>query len=187
MIVILIGKFLKGRVINDIVSHEDWLPTLLAAAGEPNVKEKLLKGYKAGDKTFKAHIDGYNQMDLLTGKGRGKRDEIIYFDAGGNLNAVRYKDWKLHFTIMEGSINEAYRKTPSWPIVVNLRQDPYERFPFESQMYLRWMADKMWTVVPAQALVGEFLKTFEEFPPTRGSSLSVDQALKKLQSQGARQ
>ena len=100
------GKFPKGRVINDIMSHEDWLPTLLAAAGEPKVKEKLLKGHKAGDKTFKAHIDGYNQMDLLTGKGPGKRNEIMYFDAGANLNAVRYKDWKLHFTLMEGPINE---------------------------------------------------------------------------------
>jgi len=181
------GKFPKGRVINDIVSHEDWLPTLLAAAGEPNVKEKLLKGHKAGDKTFKAHIDGYNQMDLLTGKGPGKRNGIMYFDAGGNLNAVRYKDWKLHFTLMEGPINEAYRKTPSWPVVVNLRQDTYERFPFESQMYLRWMADKMWTFVPAQALVGRFLESFKEFPPTRGSSLSVDETLKQLQSQGSRQ
>ena len=72
-------------------------------------------------------------------------------------------------------------------MVINLRQDPYERFPFESQMYLRWMADKMWTFVPAQALVGKFLESFKEFPPTRGSSLSVDQTLKKLQSQGARQ
>ena len=181
------GKFQKGTVINDIMSHEDWLPTLLAAAGEPKVKEKLLKGHKAGSKTFKAHIDGYNQMDLLTGKGPGKRNEIMYFDAGANLNAVRYKDWKLHFTLMEGPINEAYRKTPSWPVVINLRQDPYERFPFESQMYLRWMADKMWTFVPAQALVGKFLESFKEFPPTRGSSLSVDKTLKKLQSQGARQ
>ena len=181
------GKFPKGRVINGIMSHEDWLPTLLAAAGEPKVKEKLLKGHKAGDKTFKAHIDGYNQMDLLTGKGPGKRNEIMYFDAGSNLNAVRYKDWKLHFTLMEGPINQAYRKTPSWPVVVNLRQDPYERFPFESQMYLRWMADKMWTFVPAQALVGKFLESFKEFPPTRGSSLSVDQTIKKLESQGARQ
>lgn len=181
------GKFPAGRVVNDIVSHEDWLPTLLAAAGEPNVKEKLLAGLKRGDKTFRAHIDGYNQMDLLTGKGPGKRNGIMYFDAAGNLNAVRYKDWKLHFTLMEGPINEAYRKTPSWPKVINLRQDPYERFPFESQMYLRWMADKMWTFVPAQALVGKFLESFKEFPPTRGSSLSVDQTLKQLQSQGSRQ
>ena len=181
------GKFPKGRVINDIMSHEDWLPTLLAAAGDPNVKKKLLTGHKAGDKTFKAHIDGYNQMDLLTGKGPGRRNEIMYFDAGSNLNAVRYKDWKLHFTLMEGPINEAYRKTPSWPKVINLRQDPYERFPFESQMYLRWMADKMWTFVPAQALVGRFLESFKEFPPTRGSSLSVDKTLKQMQSQGARQ
>ena len=177
------GKFPRGRVINDIMSHQDWLPTLLAAVDEPNVKEKLLTGYRAGDKTFKAHLDGYNQMDLLTGKGPGKRDQIIYFDASGNLNALRYKDWKLHFTLMEGDLPTAYRKSPAWPKIVNLRQDPYERFPFESQMYLRWYADKMWTMVPAQAIVREQLESFKEFPPTRGSSLSVDQVLQQIQTQ----
>ncbi|MCV5919734.1 arylsulfatase, partial [Escherichia coli] len=81
-------------------------------------------------KTFKAHLDGYNQLDLLTGKAdEGARKEIFYFDAGGNLNAVRYKDWKIHFSIMEGAINEAYRKTPSWPLIVNLRMDPFEVGP----------------------------------------------------------
>ncbi|NMT18944.1 arylsulfatase, partial [Vibrio parahaemolyticus] len=84
---------------NDIFSQEDWMPTLLAAVGEPDVKEKLLKGHKAAGKTFKAHLDGYNQLDLLTGKAdEGARKEIFYFDAGGNLNAVRYKDWKIHFS-----------------------------------------------------------------------------------------
>jgi arylsulfatase A-like enzyme len=102
------------------------MPTLMAAAGEPDIKEKLLKGHQAAGKTFKAHLDGYDQTELLSGKGPGKRREIFYFDAGGHLNAVRFKDWKIHFTIMEGAINEAYRKTPSWPLIVNLRMDPYE-------------------------------------------------------------
>ena len=181
------GKFPAGKVVNDIVSHQDWLPTLLAAAGEPEVKEKLLKGYKAGDKSFKAHIDGYNQLDLFTGKGPGKRQEIMYFDAAGNLNAVRYQDWKIIFTLVEGDITTAYRKTPSWPRIINLRRDPYERFAFESQMYLRWMADKMWLMVPSQTLVGNHLATLKEFPPTRGSSLSVDKVLQQLQTQQQRQ
>jgi hypothetical protein len=76
----------------------------------------------------------------LPARARGARKEIFYFDAGGNLNAVRYMNWKIHFCLMEGDITQAYRKTPSWPIVVNLRQNPYERFAFESRMYLRWMA-----------------------------------------------
>jgi len=94
---------------------------------------------------------------------------------------------RLNFTLMKGDLPTAYRKSPAWPKIVNLRQDPYERFLFESRMYTRWYADKMWTMVPAQAVVGEYLESLREFPPTRGSSLSVDQVLKQLQTQKARQ
>ena len=181
------GKIPAGSIVNDIFSHEDWMPTLLAAAGEPDVKAKLLKGHRAAGKTFKAHLDGYDQTDLLMGKGPGKRNEIFYFDAGGNLNAVRYKDWKAHFTIMEGAINEAYRKTPSWPIIVNLRMDPYEVSP-DAAMYVRdFYAETMFMFVPAQALVGQFLETFKDFPPTRGDSLSIDAVLDSMQSAQSRQ
>jgi len=177
------GHIKPGTMINDIFSHEDWIPTLMAAVGEPNVKEKLLKGHKANGKKFKVHLDGYNQLDLLTGKGEGQRNEIFYFDAGGNLNAVRYKDWKLHFTIIEGDLTEAYRKTPSWPIVFNLRTSPFERPYFESKMYLRWMADQMWLFVPAQQVIGKFLATFKEFPQRQPiGSLSVEKVLKQMES-----
>ncbi|MEX0273016.1 MAG: arylsulfatase [Flavobacteriaceae bacterium] len=175
------GKIPAGTVVNDIFSHEDWMPTLLAAAGEESVKEKLLTGYRG----FKAHLDGYNQLPLLMGqeeKGNGPRKEIYYFDAGGHLNAIRYGDWKIIFTMQEGAIWEAYRKTPSWPKVVNLRMDPYEKAPFESLMYLRWMADKMWAYVPAQAKVTQFLGSFKDFPPRAGSSLSVDAVLEKMRT-----
>lgn len=172
------GQIKPGTVINDIFSQEDWMPTLLAAVGEPDIKEKLLKGHKANNKTFKAHLDGYNQLDLLTGKAEtGARNEIFYFDAGGHLNALRYKDWKIHFTIMEGAINEAYRKTPSWPLIVNLRMDPFEVGP-DSALYVRhFYADQMWMFVPAQAIVRKFLETFKEFPATKGSSLSIEQVV----------
>jgi len=181
------GTVKPGTVINDIFSHEDWLPTLMAAVGEPDIKEKLLKGHQASGKTFKAHLDGYNQKDLLSGKGPGQRKEIFYFDAGSNLNAVRYKDWKVHFTIMEGAINEAYRKTPSWPLIVNLRMDPYETGP-DAALYVRsFYADQMWMFVPAQALVAKFLETFKEFPPTAGDSLSVDAVLAQMRGAASRQ
>ena len=176
------GVIKPGTIDNNIYSHEDMMPTLLAAAGVPDVKEKLLKGYTAGSKTFKVHLDGYNQMSFWKGDVKEPlRNEIFYFDAGGNLNALRYKDWKLHFTIMEGAINEAYRKTPSWPILINLRADPFE-VSWKSSMYTRWFADNMWTFVPAQAFVGEFLATFKEFPPVAGGSLGVDKVLQSLQT-----
>ena len=109
------------------------------------------------------------------------RREIFYFDQGGHLNAVRYNNWKIHFTIMEGAINEAYRKTPAWPVVINLRADPFE-VSWKSSMYTRWYAENMWLFVPAQAYVGEFLKTFKEFPPVGGSSLGIDGVLATLKA-----
>ena len=175
------GKIEPGTVVNGIFSHEDWMPTFAAALGEPNLKTKLLTGYKADGKTYKVHLDGYNQLDMLTGKNpEGNRKEIFYFDAGGNLNALRYHDWKVHFSIIEGNLATAYRKSPSWPIIVNLRQDPYERAPNESQMYLRWQGDKMWTMVPAQSIVSEFLASFKDFPPAASGSLSVDKVLQQM-------
>jgi len=176
------GVIKPGTIFNDIHSHEDMMPTLLAAAGVPDVKQKLLKGYQAGDKNFKVHLDGYNMLPYWKGDTEeSPRKEIFYFDQGGNLNAVRYNNWKLHFTYMEGSINEAFRKTPAWPLVINLRADPFE-VSWKSALYTRWYADNMWLFVPAQAYVGEFLQTFIEFPPVMGSSLSVDNVLKSLQT-----
>jgi arylsulfatase len=175
------GVIKPGTVDNNIYSHEDMMPTLLAAAGVPDVKEKLLAGYQAGDKNFRVHLDGYNQMPFWKGEvDKDPRREIFYFDQGGNLNAIRYDNWKLHFTILEGAINTAYRKQPAWPILINLRADPYETAWQESPMYIRWFADNMWTFVPAQAITGEFLKTFVEYPPVMGSSLGIDKVLQQL-------
>ena len=158
------------------------LPTILAAAGVPDLKEKLLTGYQAGDKNFKLHLDGYNMLPFWKGEvAESPRREIFYFDAGGNLNAIRYNNWKLHFTIMEGAINEAYRETPSWPIAINLRADPYE-VSWESALYIRWFADNMWLFVPAQDVAGEFLASFKEFPPVMGSSLGIDKVVQSLTS-----
>lgn len=177
------GVIKPGTVYNDIFSHEDMMPTLLAAAGEDDVKEKLLKRHKAGSKSFNCHLDGYNMMPYFKGEvAESPRHEIFYFDASGNLNAVRYNNWKLHFTFMEGSINEAYRKTPSWPLVINLRADPYE-VSWESALYTRWYGDNMWLFVPAQEYTGKFLLTFKDYPPVLGSSLSMDKVMQQLASQ----
>jgi len=177
------GVIDPGTVSNEIFSHEDMMPTILAAAGDDQIKEKLLKGTKVSDKNVKAHLDGYNILPHLKGEEEvSPRKEIFYFDQGGNLNAIRYQNWKLHFTILEGAINTAYRKQPAWPVLINLRADPYETAWKESAMYIRWFADNMWTFVPAQEITGEFLKTFVEFPPVEGSSLGIDVVLQKLKT-----
>ena len=177
------GVIEPGTISNDIHSHEDMLPTLLAAAGVPDVKEKLLTGYQAGDKNFKVHLDGYNMMPFWKGDVKeAPRKEILYFDQGGHLNALRYNNWKLHFTYLEGAINEAFRVQPAWPLIINLRADPFE-ISWKSGMYTRWYAENIWLFVPAQAFVGDFLKSFQEFPPVTGSSLSMDNVLKTLQTQ----
>ena len=182
------GVIKPGTIYNNICSHEDMMPTLLAAAGVPDIKEKLLKGHQAGNKNFKVHLDGYNLMPFFQGKiDASPRKEIFYFDQAGNLNALRYEDWKLHFTIMEGAINTAYRKTPAWPILINLRADPYE-VSQDSALYIRWFADQMWTFVPAQAITARFLETFKEYPPVQGSSLGIDKVVQMLQTgSGSRQ
>jgi arylsulfatase A-like enzyme len=178
------GVIKPGTTVNDVMSQEDWLPTFLAAAGDPDIKEELKKGMKVGDKTFKTHLDGYNFVPFFMGEEKkGPRREIFYFDDNANLNAVRVDDWKINFTIMEGNITTGQRLTLNMPEVINLRQDPFERFPEESEMYFRWMADKLWTFVPAQVYVGRFLETFKEFPPSQKSgSFSLDQILQQLQA-----
>ena len=178
------GKVKPGIVINDIISHIDWMPTLLAAANggkDTGIQAKLKKGgFKADGKKFKAHLDGYNQMDLLTGKGPGARDNLFYFDAGGELNAVRWGDWKISFTDMSGNLATAWTHKPSWPYITNLRRDPYERFYTESEMYLRWFGARMFLMGPAQTLVAQQLESLKEFPPAHGSSLSLGKLFDKI-------
>ncbi|WP_443939452.1 arylsulfatase [Pedobacter sp. MW01-1-1] len=175
------GHIPAGTVNNNIIDHTDWMPTFLAAAGQTDLKEKLLTGHNG----FKVHLDGYNQLDLITTNDpkNAKRKEIFYFDAHGSLNAVRYGDWKLNFKLTQGALWDAYVTTPSWPKIINLRMDPYER-SLDSDMYLRWQGSQMWTMVPAQSVVAKFLESFKDFPPAEGSSLSVDNVLRKMKSDG---
>jgi arylsulfatase A-like enzyme len=180
------GVIKPGTVYNNIISHEDWMPTLLAAAGDPDVVKKVADGYKVGDKTFKQHLDGYNFLPFFQGKeGKSPRHEIFYFDQGGNLNAVRYDDWKVNFAITEGAINTAYRKTPAWPTIVNLRADPFESAPHDSGMYVRWYADLLWIFVPIQGEVAKFAATLKEYPPVTGGSLSGGLSYRTVQIQQA--
>ncbi len=180
------GVVKPGTVFNDIMSQEDWMPTLVAAAGEPNVKSKLLTAYKAGDKTLKNHLDGYNFMPYFKGEEQaGPRHEIFYFDDNGNLNALRYDRWKIHFSWIEGNLFTGKRTSANVPLVVDLRADPFERAPFESDLYRRWAADKLWTLVPAQAIAGQFIQSFKEYPPSQKSGTFTLDTVMEMLSSGA--
>jgi arylsulfatase len=169
------GVIKPGTVYNDIISQEDWMPTLLAAAGEPDVVEKMKKGHKANGKTFKIHADGYNFMPYFKGEEKkGPREEIYYFSQGGELNAIRVLNWKIHFATQVGNIATGTRSTPGWPLIVNLRADPYEKGPNEADLgYLRWYGDNLWTFVPAQEYIKKFIATIPNYPIQQGSSLNA--------------
>ncbi|NMS37832.1 sulfatase-like hydrolase/transferase, partial [Vibrio parahaemolyticus] len=110
------GVIKPGTKINEMMAHQDWLPTLLAAAGVPDVKEKLAEGYKANGKEWRVHLDGYNFMPYFEGKEeKGPRESLLYFTSNGELNAVRWNDWKLHFATLEGNLSNAVRFAPNWP------------------------------------------------------------------------
>jgi len=168
------GVIKPGTTINDIVAHNDWMPTLVAAAGESDVVDKMKKGYKANGKTFKIHCDGYNLLPFLKGEvKKSPREEYLYFGQGGELNAVRWNDWKAEFAGVDGNIATGTRKATNWPMLVNLRADPYEKMPFESAMYLRWYADNIWLFVPVQQKLKAFFATIPEYPFQEGASLNA--------------
>jgi len=179
------GKIKPGTIYNGITSHIDWMPTLLAAANggeDSGIHENLKKGgFKADGKTFKAHLDGYNLVPYLTGKAEDPREEIYYFDADGHLNAVRWQKWKFNFTLMSGALPTAWKKSPSWPIITNLRLDPYERWQDQSDMYVHWWGKHMFLMGAAQTLVAKELQSLKDFPPARGSSLSLGDLFAKIQ------
>ncbi len=182
------GKIKAGTVCNEIVSHMDWLPTFLAAAGDPNIAEKLKKGHTAGKKTFKVHLDGYNLLPLLTGQeSKSPRVSFFYFSDDGDLTGLRYDNWKFVFMEQRMTGTCAIWAEPlvrlRIPKVFNLRTDPFERADTTSNTYWDWMIDHAFLLIPAQKYVGDFLATFKEFPPRqRAASFSIDQVLEKLEA-----
>ena len=180
------GRIAPGSESNEIVSHLDWFPTILAAAGEPDIKEKLKKGHKIGKTTYKVHLDGYNLAPYLTGKQqKSPRPGFIYFTDEGDVAALRYDNWKLMF--MEQRVRGTLK---IWlepfvvlraPYIFNLRMDPYERALDTSNTYYDWHFRHIYLCVPAQVIVSEFVATFKEFPPRqKASSFSLDQVLEKM-------
>jgi arylsulfatase A-like enzyme len=177
------GVVKPGTVITDIVSGEDWFPTLVAAAGAPGITEKLLNGYQAGKKNFKVHLDGYDQTDLLAGRGPSKRKEFFYFSDDGDLLAFRFDRFKFHFMVQNATGIDVWRKpfeTLRGPIFFDLRSDPYER-GMEGDGYNDWTYRRSFAAIPLQNMVGGFLMSFQKFPPRqKPGSFTVGNALEAL-------
>ncbi|MCY1265835.1 choline-sulfatase [compost metagenome] len=178
-----------GVVSNQLMHHMDWLPTLLDAAGAPDIKEKLLKGgVQAIGRSYKVHLDGYDMLPLITGKvERSPREEVFYFSDDGDLTAMRWNDWKFVFAEQRvaGTLQvwaEPFVKLRV-PLIFNLRRDPYERANITSNTYYDWLLDHVFLLVPAQQRVGAFLSSFKEFPPRqKPASFSIDQVVEQMQS-----
>jgi arylsulfatase A-like enzyme len=184
------GKIKPGQVSNEVVAHLDWMPTLLAMAGDTQVTDKLLKGYKVGAMTYKVHLDGYNLVPYLTRRvEKSPRDSFLYINDDQQLTGLRYDNWK--FVFMEQRVQGTLRiwaepfVTLRVPKIFNLRTDPYERADVTSNTYYDWLLDHAFMMVPAQAYVSQFLMTFKEYPQRqKAASFNLDEVLEKLKESG---
>ena len=162
------GVIKPGTIVNDVASHEDMLPTLLAAAGDPNVKQELLKGKNVGNTNYKVHLDGYNLMPSLAGKGEWPRKEFLYWTDDGSVAALRYNDTKV--TFLKQNAHGIHVWTHPFeelraPMVTDIRSDPFERAEYESIGYGKYYMEHMWAIAPAATYVAQWLQSFKEFPP----------------------
>jgi arylsulfatase len=182
------GRIPAGAVSNEILQHHDWLPTFLAAAGEPDIVDKLKAGHTIGEETYKVHIDGYNLLPYLTGEvDTAPRKGLVYFSDDGDVLALRFDNWKVVFMEqrVQGSLQiwaEPF-VTLRVPKLYNLRMDPFERADETSNTYYDWMLDNLYILLAASTLVAEFLESFREFPPRqKAASFTIDQVVEKLEA-----
>jgi arylsulfatase len=178
------GKFPAGTVLNGIVAHEDWLPTFAAVAGAPDIKEKLHDGVELNGRNYKNYIDGYNQLDYLTGAAKDSpRHEFWYVNDDGQIVAARYDDWKVVFLENRGEAFGVWREPfveLRTPLLFHLRRDPFEKSQHNSNTYNDWFLDRPYVIVPIQGLAAKFLQTMKDYPP---SQTPGDWSLATLESQ----
>jgi len=182
------GVIKPGSKINDIISHEDWVPTLMAAVGEPDLKDNLLKGSKVAGTDYKVHIDGYNLMPAFQGQGDWPRREFLYWTDDGNIAGLRYDRWKLVFMEQRAESFEVWEEplvTLRTPKLFDLRADPFERADHDGIGYKTWRFERIFLLAPAQVYVKNWLKSFEEFPPRqKPGSFNLSDAMDKLSASG---
>ncbi len=186
------GKIKPGSVSNEIIGHHDWLPTILAIAGDDKITEKLMKGHKIGETTYKVHPDGYNLVPYLTGEAeKSPRESFIYCNDDQQVVALRYDHWKLVFMEQRTTGTLKVWADPfvslRVPLIFNLRMDPYERAQITSNTYYDWLFSHAFLLVPAQDYVGKFLMTFKEFPQRqKAASFNLDEVMEKLKESGSK-
>jgi arylsulfatase len=165
------GHWPAGVTLNGIVSHEDWLPTFAAAAGDTNVKDRLLNGTKINGRDYKNHLDGYNQLDYLSGKSKvSPRHEFWYVNDDGQIVAARYDDWKVVFLENRGHAFGVWREPfieLRVPLLFNLRRDPFEKAQHNANVYEDWFLSRPFVIVPIQGLAAKFLLSMKEYPPSQ--------------------
>lgn len=184
------GKFPAGRTLNGIVSHEDWLPTFAAMAGNDAIKEQLAKGVELNGRKYRNYIDGYNQADYLTGKVKeSPRKEFIYVNDDGQIVAMRYDAWKAIFLENRGEAFGVWREPFTElrvPLLFNLRRDPFEKAQHNSNTYNDWFLDRVFVIVPLQQLAGKFLMSMKEYPPSQTpGSFNLEKIQKLIESAAA--
>jgi arylsulfatase A-like enzyme len=179
------GKIKAGSVLNGIGCHQDMLPTLLAAAGDPNINQKLLNGYKVGNKTFKVHIDGLNLLPYLTGEVKqSPRTSFFYVSDDGDIMAVRTGDWKLVFQEQRATSTAVWAEPMvklRLPLIFSLRRDPFERASFNSNVYYDWLIDHIPQLYQCQAIVSAQIENYVKYPPRqKAASFNLDAVLAQL-------
>ena len=185
------GHVLAGQTLTGIVAHEDWMVTFLAAAGVPDIKEQLMKGGTFAGRPYRAHPDGYNQLDYLSGKTpESPRKEFWYVNDDGQIVAARYQDWKVVFQENRGEAFGVWREPfveLRVPLLFNLRRDPFEKAQHNSNTYNDWFLDRPFVIVPIQGLAARFLQTMKDYPPSQTPVLfNLSKIEEQLRTSGGR-
>jgi arylsulfatase len=184
------ARFKPGTVLNGIFSHQDWFPTMLAAAGQPEVTERLLNGYQVGDKQFKVHLDGFNMLSYLGGETQeSPRRSFFYISDDGDIMAIRMGDWKVVLLEQRAKQLMCWLEPPvklRAPKLFNLRRDPFERADHSSNTYWDWYIQHAYAIYAMQAIVAEQIEAYKQYPPRqKPAAFNLDEVLRKIQEAGA--